>query len=318
MDRVVERKLHIAGPTHVGWTGRHCRDPPHDTQAPRTWGWTAEGLKNGGGRGPTHVGMDREAVALTSNPAGPTPGMDRAGSPEVRQAPRTDGPLEGHGFLSQAPRTWMDRELPWVTGGGRPTHVGWTRWIGTGSAGPTHVGMDQGFRGPVIRAAPHVGMDRRRDLEVRRPHARGMDQGTGTPTVLAQAPAGDGPDHCRPPPTPLQAPRRDGPAMSRAGSDGGSQAWERHQTWQHRGGTPMSCANAPPVWSWKPARTRPHETEQSPAPRTSSASTARPCATGWSRPRSMPETGPAPPPTRPNAWPSWSAKCTSCAGPTRS
>ena len=198
----------------------------------------------------------------------------------------------------QAPRTW-----------------GWTKGASTGApvirAGPTHVGMDRCDRDLVLRLP-------------RRPHARGEGPGdwNSYPYRVGAGPTHVGMDrtivastllqNCRP------HARRDGPAMFRAGSDGGSQAWERHQTWQHRGGTPMSCANAPPVWSWKPARTRPHETEQSPAPRTSSASTARPCATGWSRPRSMPETGPAPPPTRPNAWPSWSAKCTSCAGPTRS
>src|SRR5690625_1264407 len=229
--------------------------------------------------------------------------------------PRNDvaDPLAG----GRAPRTW-----------GWTVHVG--VWVLGVQPSPTHVGMDRllnrsGFLG---RPEPHARGDGppqllgARRVWRRAPRTWGWTDGACVGVVgAAPSPTHVGMDRRtgldRGAPGRRPHAGRDGPAMFRAGSDGGSQAWG-YQTWQHRGGTPMSCANAPPVWPWKPARTRPHETEQSPAPRTSSASTARPCATGWSRPRSMPETGPAPPPTRPNAWPSWSAKCTSCAGPTRS
>src|SRR5699024_10217116 len=103
--------------------------------------------------------------------------------------------------------------------------------------------------------------------------------------------------------------------MLRAGCDGASQTWEGGETCTHRGNTPMSCVNALPAWPWTPAGTRPAAAVPSHVWAISWASTARPCATGWSRPRSTPEIAPVPAPTRPNALLSWSVRCESCGGP---
>src|SRR5699024_3339607 len=172
---------------------------------------------------------------------------------------RGDGPtmfVGGGATSTQAPRTWG-----WTMGNSFPS--------GSRIAGPTHVGMDR------IRRCLLTGASRR-------PHARGdgPPERPRSPRSPPQAPRTWGwtvPDD-RDPQNILAGPthvgmdrssrpsrgsassrphaRGDGPAMFRAGSDGGSQAWG-YQTWQRRGGTPMSCANAPPVWPWKPARTRP-------------------------------------------------------------